>query len=201
LLLRGGNLSGWCVGSLPMETFGLTPPSVKAHWGSAWKKAALQSYDHIGRISFSGEHLAYKDNYMDLDPTYKDQYGDPLIRLTLDWRDNERRMVEFMTAKAIEIARAMNAREIVPFPGLKHYDGRRYQSTHISGGTMMGASSNRSVVNPFLQHWEIPNLFVMGASIYPQNSAAHPTITILALTLRSADTIVDRYLKHPGALA
>jgi gluconate 2-dehydrogenase alpha chain len=42
-----------------------------------------------------GEHLAYKGNYMDLDPTYKDRHSDPLIRLTLDWRDNERQKVEF----------------------------------------------------------------------------------------------------------
>jgi len=199
--LGGGVLSGWCVGSLPIESFGVVPPSVKVRWGSQWKKAALDYYDRVGRVSFSGTHFAYKGNYMDLDPVYKDYYGDPLIRLTLDWHDNERQMVEFMTTKAVEIAHAMNAREVAPFPGLGHYDARRYQSAHLNGGTIMGVSPNRSVVNPYLQHWQLPNLFIVGASTFPQNSSTHPTGTILALTLRTADVVVERYLKKPGALA
>ena len=149
----------------------------------------------------SGEHLAYRENYMDLDPTYRDQYGDPLIRFTLNWRENERKMVEYFIPKAVEIARAMGATEMVPFTGLRKYDTRYYQSTHIQGGTIMGSSPENSVVNPFLQHWQAPNLFVLGGSTFPQNPAVNPTLTILASTLRTADAVVDRYLKKPGALA
>jgi gluconate 2-dehydrogenase alpha chain len=36
---------------------------------------------------------------MDLDPVYKDRFGDPLLRLTIDWNDNERKMVDFMIPK------------------------------------------------------------------------------------------------------
>jgi gluconate 2-dehydrogenase alpha chain len=105
--LRGGNLSVVNISSGPIANFGVLPPSVKAHWGSEWKKAALHYYDRTASISFSGEHLAYKGNFMDLDPNYKDHVGDPLLRLTLDWRDNERKMAEFAAAKAIEMAQAM----------------------------------------------------------------------------------------------
>ena len=145
--------------------------------------------------------MAYKGNYMDLDPTYKDHFGDPFLRLTLDWRDNERRMAEFAISKAVEIARAMGAKEVTPFPGLRSYDATRYQSSHIQGGTIMGTSPDRSVVNSYLQHWEVSNLFVLGASAFPQNASANPTPTILALTYRTADAIVNRYLKNPAALA
>jgi len=55
-------------------------------------------------------------------------------------------------------------------------------------------------VNPYLQHWQIPNLFVFGASTFPNTGSANPTLTILALTYRTADAIVDRYLKKPGPL-
>jgi gluconate 2-dehydrogenase alpha chain len=126
--------------------------------------------------------------------------GDPLLRLTLDWRDNERHMSEFASEKAVEIARAMGAKEIIPFPILHNYDTRRYQSTHLQGGTIMGSSPDRSVVNPFLQHWQFSNLFILGGSTIPQNPAANPTPTILALTYRTADALIDRYLKHPGPL-
>ena len=199
--LRGGLLSASIRGAMPVSTFGVVPKSVKARWGSEWKKAAVQYFDRTGTVSFEGEHLAYKGNFMDLDPVYKDQYGDPLLRLTLDWRDNERKMVEFATAKAVEVAKAMKAVEINPAPALGRYDATRYQTTHVQGGAIIGASRDRSVVNTYLQHWDLPNLFVLGGSAFPQNFAVHPTLTILAQTYRTADALVDRYLKHPSALA
>ncbi len=188
--LGGGFLYTVCYGFRPMANFGVLPPGVKTSWGSEWKKAALHWYDRTGRISFYGEHMAYRGNSMDLDPTYTDRHGDPLLRLTIDWRDNERRMAEFMTAKAVEIARAMGAREITPFAGLKRYDATRYQGTHIQGGTIMGASPATSVVNTHMRHWQIENLFVLGASTYPQNPSGNPTLTTLALTIRAAEKIV-----------
>lgn len=199
--LRGGFLMAESSTSRPIANFGVVPPSIKAAWGAEWKKAAVENYDRTGRIGFSGEHLAYRENCMDLDPRYRDEYGDPLLRFTLNWRENERKMVEYFIPKAVEIARAMGATEMIPFNGLRKYDTRYYQSTHIQGGTIMGASPENSVLNPFLQHWQMPNLFVLGGSTFPQNPAVNPTLTILALTLRTADAVVDRYLKKPGALA
>ena len=199
--LRGGSIGARSARSLPIGECGVVPHSVKSTWGSEWKKAAIHYYDRIGRVVFTGEHLAYKTNYMDLDPTYKDHVGDPLLRLTLNWRDNERKMAEFAITKAVEIARAMGATDINPFPGLRNYDSTRYQTSHIQGGAIMGSSPASSVVNPFQQHWQSPNLFVLGASSFPQNASANPTPTILALTHRTANAIVDRYLKNPGMLA
>ena len=199
--LRGGILLALSLGFRPIANFGVLPQSVKPKWGSEWKKAALDYYDRTGNIVFHGEHLAYKGNFMDLDPVYKDHFGDPLLRFTLDWRENERRMGEFATSKAVEIARQMGAKEVTPFPGLRSYDATRSQSTHIQGGTIMGSSPDRSVVNPYMQHWQVSNLFVLGASAFPQNASANPTPTILALTYRTADAIVNRYVKNPSALA
>jgi gluconate 2-dehydrogenase alpha chain len=199
--VTGGALYTVCYGTRPIANFGFVPPSVKARWGPEWKKAALHFYDRTGLIRFYGEHLAYRGNYMDLDTVYKDRYGDPLLRMTLDWRNNERNMVRFMTSRAIEIAGTMGAREIMPFPGLERYDATRYQGTHIQGGTIIGANHTQSVVNMYLQHWRVPNLFVLGASAFPQNPSGNPTLTAVALTYRAADEVVDRFLKHPGALA
>ena len=199
--LRGGILEATVTGGRPISNFGALPRSLKSRWGSEWKKAAVHYFDRTGSLTFLGEHLAYRGNFMDLDPTYRDEFGDPLLRLTLNWRDNERKMAEFVTGKAVEIAKAMGASKVNAFPGLGDYDGTRYQSTHVQGGAIMGASRENSVINPYLQHWDVPNLFVLGGSSFPQNFASHPTMTILALTFRTADAVVDRYLKHPGPLA
>ncbi|MGH9356568.1 MAG: GMC family oxidoreductase [Terriglobia bacterium] len=198
--LRGGLIEAPSHGYAPIQNFGVTPREVKATWGADWKKAGLHYYDRTAHLGFSGEHLAYKGNYMDLDPTYRDHWGDPLLRLTLDWRENERKMVAFALTKIAEIGRATGAKGITPGSELGHYDTRRYQSTHVQGGTIMGKSPDRSVVNPYLQHWQLSNLFILGGSTFPQNAATHPTLTILAQTIRTADAIVQRYLKKPGAL-
>ena len=199
--IRGGYFAARGYGFQPISNFGVLPNPIKPTWGSEWKKAAVSYYDRTATIGFSGEHLAYKTNFMDLDPVYKDKLGDPLLRLTLDWHDNERKMAEFATPKAVEVARAMGAHEINPFPGLRSYDATRYNSTHIQGGTIMGDSPAHSVVSPYLQHWQLPNLFILGGSTFPQNASANPTPTILAFVYRTADAIIDRYLRHPGPLA
>jgi gluconate 2-dehydrogenase alpha chain len=65
----------------------------------------------------------------------------------------------------------------------------------------MGRSPEGSVVNTFLQHWQMPNLWVIGSSSFPQNSSGNPTLTILAVTYRAADALIHRYLKQPGMLS
>jgi gluconate 2-dehydrogenase alpha chain len=199
--IRGAYIAAYAMGYRPITAFGTVPPSVKAGWGSEWKKAAIDSFDSAANLGISGEHLAYRTNYMDLDPTYKDSNGDPLLRMTMDWNDNERNMIAYVSAKMGEVGRAMGAREVVT-PGLPgRYDVNTYRSTHLQGGTIMGATPENSVVNTWLQHWQMSNLFVLGASTFPQNPSGNPTLTILAQTLRTADAIVGRYLKRPGGLA
>jgi gluconate 2-dehydrogenase alpha chain len=57
------------------------------------------------------------------------------------------------------------------------------------------------VLNPWMQHWELSNLWVLGSAAFPQNSSGNPTVSILGTTYRAADALIGRYLKKPGALA
>jgi gluconate 2-dehydrogenase alpha chain len=202
-ILRGGHMRIMSAGETPILSFGRIPPGeTKSNWGAAWKKSALNWYDRASNITYEAESLPYRHNFIDLDPTYKDRYGDPLARLTLDWTEHERRQ-ELMAVKVHEkIGAAMGVRVISSTRRIgARYNTVEYQSTHVSGGAIMGTSPDTSVVNPWFQHWNMPNLWVVGASAFPQNSSGNPTVTLLALTYRAADAMVNRYLKHPGALA
>jgi gluconate 2-dehydrogenase alpha chain len=137
---------------------------------------------------------------MDLDPTYTDKFGDPLLRFTLDWTDHEFKQREFGLQIQAKIAREMGARfDEGPQPRAP-YNVINYQSTHIQGGAIMGSSPDNSVVNRYLQHWNVPNLFVVGASAFPQNAAQNPTLTAMAVTLFASEAMIDRYFKHPEKL-
>src|SRR5262249_23726226 len=136
----------------------LLPPGTP-RWGSAWKKANADWYSHSFNISTHGSCYPNRDNYLDLDPTYKDRFGQPLLRMTFNWRENELKMSAFVTKKAEEIAKATGATIVGPAnPRKGNYDARPYQSTHNTGGTIMGADPATSVVSPRLQHWDCENL-------------------------------------------
>lgn len=199
-----GFLGGAYVGEVmshgrPIE-FHPVPPGTPA-WGSAWKKAVAEHYNHTCVLNIHGSSCAARQNYLDLDPTYKDAWGLPLLRMTFDFPANDLKMSAHVTAKALEIGRAMGGR-IVNGSGRKGpYSATQYQTTHNTGGTVMGNDPATSVVNRYLQSWDVPNVFVIGASNFPQNASYNPTDTVGALAYWSADAIVNRYLKAPGPLA
>ncbi|MFY1664568.1 GMC family oxidoreductase [Pseudomonas sp. Pseu.R1] len=170
------------------------------NWGKGWKAAVADNYQRSLNIYTQGSVMAYRDTYLDLDPTYRDSFGQPLLRVTFNWHDNDIKMSQYVTGKAAEIAKAMNpesyqvnAKKIGTL-----YDTRFYQSTHTTGGAIMGTSPSNSVVNRYLQSWDVPNLFVIGASAFPQNIGYNPTGLVGALAYWSANAIRQHYLKNPG---
>jgi gluconate 2-dehydrogenase alpha chain len=200
-ILRLGTIAASSPGNRPIANFGDIPQgAAKSNWGSEWKKASLEWRDRVGGIGLSGEHLAYRQNFLDLDPDYTDRFGDPLLRFTLDWTDHEYKQRDFAARVAAKLAPEMGAKADPARPAGGRYNVINYQGTHIQGGTMMGKSPETSVVNRNLQHWDIPNLWVIGASAFPHTAAPNPTLTVLALTYWAADALIDRYFKHPEKL-
>ena len=176
-----------------------TPPGTP-RWGAQWKKATAETYGRVFGIGGSGSSYAVRGNYLDLDPTYKDRFGRPLLRITFDFPDNDIRMQNFVGGQIARIARAMNADTVVTGQARKGWNAVPYQTTHNTGGAIMGADPTRSAVNKFLQCWDVSNLFVVGASAFPQNSATNPTGPVGMLAYWAAEAIRDRYLKSPGPL-
>jgi gluconate 2-dehydrogenase alpha chain len=176
-----------------------TPPGTPT-WGQGWKDAVRRHYNHTVAIGVHGSSTASRANYLDLDPTYKDAWGLPLLRITFDFPDNDIRMSAYVNQKAVEIGRAMGGQAVVGGPRTRPYNPTIYQTTHNTGGAVMGNDPKTSAVNRYLQSWDVPNVFVVGASAYPQNATYNPTGTLGALTYWALDAIQNRYLKSPGAL-
>jgi gluconate 2-dehydrogenase alpha chain len=109
-------------------------------------------------------------------------------------------MSDYLTDRAAEVARAMNPREIKLNRRTGSWNVTPYQTTHNTGGAIMGDNPKNSVVNKYLQSWDVPNVFSMGAGAFPQNAGYNPTATLAALAYMSADAIKSQYLKAPGPL-
>ena len=194
----GGYIALWTTGGRPILQHQL--PEGTPTWGAGWKKAMAENYLSSASIATHGSVMSYRGSYLDLDPTYRDIYGNPLLRLTFDFHDNEHKMSNFLTDQAARIAQAMNPRSIKVKRREGHYSIVPYETTHNTGGAIMGTDPKRSVVNRYLQSWDVHNVFVMGACAFPQNPGYNPTGTVAALTYWAADAIKNRYLKNPGPL-
>jgi gluconate 2-dehydrogenase alpha chain len=118
----------------------------------------------------------------------------------MDFHENEIKQNAFLTDKFAEIIHAMGARQLVKSYRKAPYDVSQYQTTHLCGGAIMGSDRNTSAINRYLQSWDVPNLFVTGASGFPQNAGYNPTGTLAALAYWAADAIRTKYLKNPGQL-
>jgi gluconate 2-dehydrogenase alpha chain len=122
------------------------------------------------------------------------------MRITMDLKENEIKQNKFLTDKFAEIIKAMGADKLAVQYRTAPYDITTYQTTHVNGGAVMGADPNTSVINRYLQSWDVSNLFVLGASAFPQNAGYNPTGTVAALAFWAADAIRNKYLKSPGRL-
>jgi gluconate 2-dehydrogenase alpha chain len=200
--LHGGSIGVHNTGARPIA-YHPTPPGTP-RWGSEWKKAVARYYNRSFGIAAQISCLSYRQNYLDLDPSYKDAFGLPLLRMTFDWGPNERRASEYLGEVCASIGRSMSPTHSTS--GSRGEAGRRYsivpyQSTHNCGGAVMGSDPGTSAVNRYLQSWDLDNLFVVGASAFPQNAGYNPTGTVGALAYWAADAIGKSYLKRPGPLA
>ena len=124
------------------------------NWGSAWKRFIHEHSDRTHGSYIQKTTLPYEDNYLDLDPQVTDPLGLPVIRITGQYKDNERAIAAFMQDKMEEWYREAGAIE-VNRGGLGNTMGA---STHAYGGTRMGDDSESNVVDRWGFSHEVPNL-------------------------------------------
>lgn len=185
--------SGWPISNR------MTPPGTP-RWGKKWKQATKDNYLSTTVVRTQGSSFPTRANYLGVDPTYKDRHGRNMMQLTFDFPENDLKMSAFVTDKAAEVARAMGPKQIVAKAPKGPYNIVPFQSTHNTGGAIMGNNPRDSVVNKYLQCWDVPNLFVIGGSAFPQNAGYNPTATVGALAYWAANAIRTQYLKNPGPL-
>ena len=196
--IGGGFMQAGSNGARPIEVRPV--PQGTPRWGPEWKKAVAKYFNRSFSITIQGACQSYRTNYLDLDPAYRDAYGLPLLRMTFDRHENETRMSVWLTNKAAEIAKAIGPAKMTVSPRTGKYTIVPYQSTHNTGGAVVGADPQTSAVNKYLQSWDVPNVFVVGASAFPQNGGYNPTGTVGALTFQALEAIKTKYSKRPGAL-
>ncbi|MFY9959026.1 GMC family oxidoreductase, partial [Bradyrhizobium sp.] len=150
----GGYMGQVQTGGRPIQTTHVPPGTPK--WGAQWKSAVRDNY--LSTVTpgtgVHGSFYSYRDVYLDLDPTYKDRFGRPMMRMTIDFHDNELKQNAYLTDKFADIIRAMGAHTLDKAYRKGPYDATDYQTTHLNGGVIMGTDPNTSAINRYLQSWD-----------------------------------------------
>ncbi|MCX6597082.1 MAG: GMC family oxidoreductase [Acidobacteria bacterium] len=157
-------------------------------FGQQWKKSIRDYYTASAGVTFQGEVLPYRDNRVEIDENVKDDAGIPGLRFHYQWRDNETAMFKDMMEVGQEMMHKAGA-EMLPVANPKPLEYGH--SIHYVGTARMGQDAKSSVVNPWNQAHDVPNLFINDAATFVTAGNQNPTITILALAMRSSERIVD----------
>jgi choline dehydrogenase-like flavoprotein len=141
----------------------------------------LAQYNNVAGIGMNGDTLPNLNNRVTLS-NEKDQRGLPKPLITFSLSDNEKKMSDHAEANMRRILMAAGGKDL--------WSSQR--TAHTVGTCSMGSDAANSVVDPFGRSWDIPNLYVADNSVFPTSLAANPALTIMALSLRTADAFLSR---------
>jgi choline dehydrogenase-like flavoprotein len=150
--------------------------------------------------------LAQKENRVELDPEVKDKWGIPVLKIHFTHSDNDRKLMADFQRSAEELFKRAGgepmgglSRQPAGFPGGPGSpdagpNGSTRRDTiggsiHEVGTARMSASPKDGVLNSHCRTHDIPNLYVFGGNAFPSTGDKHPTLTMMALTVRGCDDL------------
>ncbi|MFN8002384.1 MAG: GMC family oxidoreductase [Acidobacteriota bacterium] len=166
-------------------------PKRIAGFGPNFKREVRRWVGTRVRLAAHGEMLPSKDKFVELDPAVKDKWGIPVLKITQPWSENDRNMFKYLRRTYEEILTTAKGVDI-QLPKEPDVAGH---SIHEMGTVHMGKDAKTSVLNPFNQSWDVKNLFVLDAAAFASGTHKNPTLTIMALSWRATDYMLDEMKK------
>jgi choline dehydrogenase-like flavoprotein len=152
-------------------------------WGAAFK-ARLREFPRSMTLYCHGTSLPVATNSVSLDPTLKDAWGRPAMRVTYKDHPDDLAHARFMQDRGVEIMEAAGAQRVIRAP-----IGEQNFSVHLLGTCRMGNDPRTSIVDRYHRTHDIRNLFICDGSSLVSSGRGQPTMTIQALAFRAADHI------------
>ncbi len=144
-----------------------------------------------------GESIPMEDNYCEIDPTVVDKFGIPVLRFHYNWTDHEVKQAKHMQDTFEELIHQLGGTALGGKPGADSNYGLAAPGRiiHEVGTTRMGDDPKRSVLNKYNQAHDVKNLFVVDGGAFVSQADKNPTWTILALSMRASEYIIDQKKK------
>ena len=198
---RGYHIEVWGGIGMPNYGFGFNPNEFNKFfelptggYGEQLRKDVKKYYGSVIGFGGRGESIARKDNYCEIDPTTVDEFGIPVLRFNYNWSDYERKQARHMQTTFEEIIHHMGGEPLGDTPPAERDYGLETPGRiiHEVGTTRMGDDPATSVTNRFQQLHDSDNVFITDAGPFVSQADKNCTWTILALSWRASEYIVDQ---------
>ncbi|MHB1177672.1 MAG: GMC family oxidoreductase [Daejeonella sp.] len=167
-------------------------------YGAALKNDYRRYYGSTVGFSGRGESIPRVENYCEIDPEAVDKFGIPVLRFNYHWTDQEIKQAKHMQDTFEEIIHGMGGVASGEKPGAEQKYGLLAPGRiiHEVGTTRMGNDKATSVLNKYNQAHDVSNLFVVDGGAFVSQADKNPTWTILALSMRASEYIIDQLKKQ-----
>jgi len=155
-------------------------------WGAEYKRILSEYYNHTVCLAVHTTSLPLETNRIEIDPSLKDAWGLPCMRVTYRDHEDDLKTVRFLVDRSMEILDAAGATRRWAPP----VEPQR-SSVHLLGTCRMGNDPATSVIDTDHRTHDIPNLFICDGSSLVTSTRGQPTMTISALAFRAGDRISD----------
>jgi choline dehydrogenase-like flavoprotein len=167
-------------------------------YGASLKDDYRRFYGTRVGMAGRGTAIARESNYCEIDPKVVDKYGIPVLRFNYKWADEEIKQAKHMQETFQAMMHAMGAIITSDIEGPETNYGLLAPGKiiHEVGTIRMGNDPKKSALNKWCQAHECKNLFVVDAAPFVQQGDKNATWTILALSMRTAEYILDQKKKQ-----
>lgn len=146
-----------------------------------------------------GEAIAREDNYCEIDPAVVDKFGIPVLKFNTHYTDYEINQAKHMKETFKEMMHQMGA--VITWgaddgPENKYGLSNPGNIIHEAGTVRMGSNSKTSALNAWSQAHDCKNLFCVDGGQFVSQADKNITLTILALSMRASEHIVDEMKKN-----
>ncbi len=156
----------------------------RPQWGAEFKDRLAHNFTRQMAILCNATSLPLDRNNITIDPTHKDKWGRPSLRMTYRDHDDDLANARYMQGFAEQMAEAAGAIEQWSPPVTPSAGG-----AHLLGTCRMGDDPETSVVDRYHRSHDVPNLFICDGSSMVTSGRGQPTMTIMALAFRAAEHI------------
>ena len=208
---RGYHIEYWGGMGMPSYGFGFgiqnlngkyPGPDGKTKPAGGYGASLKADYRYYYGASFGmagrGEAIAREDNYCEIDPNVVDKYGIPVLRFHYKWSDYEIKQAKHMQETFQEIIHKLGGDITWGIKGADENYGLETPGRiiHEVGTVRMGNDKKKSALNGFNQAHDCKNLFVVDGGPFVSQADKNPTWTILALSMRASEYIIDEMKKQ-----
>lgn len=202
---RGYHIEMWGGLGMPAYGFGNSATQLNEYigkqvggYGPKLREDVQRFYGSTLGMAGRGEAIALYDNRCTIDDDSVDKFGIPTLKFDYKWSDYERNQAKHMVDTFEEIIHNLGGTVIGDKPGKDKDYGLLApgQIIHEVGTTRMGDNPATSVTNKFQQLHDAKNVFVVDAGVFTSQADKNCTWTIMALSMRASEYIVDQLKKQ-----